>query len=51
MSLREKLHLLLDEGLLLLKETRELVRMMRENRRPDLYGPRGTEIRLKPNGR
>lgn len=50
LSLRMKFHLLLDEGVLLVREARELVRVLRENRSPDLYGPRGTEIRIKPNG-
>lgn len=48
LSLRMKLHLLLDEAVLLAREARGLVRAVRENRGPDLYGPRGTEIRLEP---
>lgn len=42
--MRKKLHLVLDESLLLLKEARELLKVLRERRPPDLYGPRGTEI-------
>ena len=49
-SLRGKLHLLLDEGILLLRESRELVGLMRERRGVDLYGPRGTEVRFPTNG-
>lgn len=45
MSLRQKLHLFLDEGVALIREARGYIRTLHERRPPDLYGPHGTEIR------
>lgn len=46
LSLRMKLHVLLDEGIGLVREARELVRIQK-GWRVDLWGPRGTEIRFE----